>query len=62
VGDAMQGGKPWISEMYGYSFACAKCNVWHTWDTHVMHYPTYTPSGVDFGAGGEFVKPGCSVH
>ena len=43
----MQGGKPWISEMYGYSFACAKCNVWHTWDTNVMHYPTYVPSGVN---------------
>ena len=40
-----KGGKPWISEMYGYSFACAKSNVWHTWDETVMHYPTYTPSG-----------------
>jgi hypothetical protein len=23
------GDKPWISEMYGYSFACAKADVWH---------------------------------
>ncbi|KAG1673277.1 hypothetical protein FOA52_002557 [Chlamydomonas sp. UWO 241] len=36
-----KGGKPWISEMYGYSFACAKAGVWHTWDREVMHYPTY---------------------
>ena len=40
-----KGGRPWISEMYGYSFACAKSSVWHTWDTKVMHYPTYVPSG-----------------
>ena len=29
-----------------YSFACAKSNVWHTWDKTVMHYPTYTPSEI----------------
>ena len=23
------GDKPWISEMYGYSYACAKADVWH---------------------------------
>eukprot|EP00798_Chlamydomonas_sp_ICE-L_P000919 gene919-5221_t len=36
-------GKAWISEMYGYGFACAKSDVWHTWDRGVMHYPTYDP-------------------
>ena len=43
-----KGGKPWISEMYGYAFACAKSNVWHKWDINVMHYPT-----VGRGAGTE---------
>eukprot|EP00955_Chlamydomonas_euryale_P051399 354861-Chlamydomonas_euryale.AAC.8 len=44
-GDAYveKGGKPWISEMYGYAFACARAGVWHTWDSTVMHYPTYGP-------------------
>lgn len=52
----LQGGKPWISEMYGYSFACAKSNVWHTWDTQVMHYPTYSPQGKPL-----WVKGQCSI-
>eukprot|EP00798_Chlamydomonas_sp_ICE-L_P023622 gene23622-9149_t len=38
-----KGGKAWISEMYGYAFACAKESVWHQWDLSVMHYPTYRP-------------------
>lgn len=40
-----KGGKPWISEMYGYSFGAAKANVWHKWDKRTMHYPTYEPYG-----------------
>jgi hypothetical protein len=24
-----KGGKPWISEMYGYVYAAAKMDVWH---------------------------------
>jgi hypothetical protein len=39
------GDKPWISEMYGYSFGAAKADVWHKWDTHSMIYPQYVPSG-----------------
>ena len=23
------GDKPWIAEMYGYSFAAARANIWH---------------------------------
>lgn len=38
-----KGGKPWISEMYGYAFAAAKSNVWHRWDKRTMQYPTYLP-------------------
>eukprot|EP00197_Chlamydomonas_leiostraca_P011661 CAMPEP_0202878240 /NCGR_PEP_ID=MMETSP1391-20130828/31891_1 /ASSEMBLY_ACC=CAM_ASM_000867 /TAXON_ID=1034604 /ORGANISM="Chlamydomonas leiostraca, Strain SAG 11-49" /LENGTH=283 /DNA_ID=CAMNT_0049560401 /DNA_START=177 /DNA_END=1025 /DNA_ORIENTATION=- len=41
-----KGGRPWISEMYGYVFAAAKSNVWHKWNLHTMHYPTYPPSGI----------------
>eukprot|EP00955_Chlamydomonas_euryale_P080900 363494-Chlamydomonas_euryale.AAC.7 len=39
------GDKPWISEMYGYSYGAAKADVWHKWDTHSMIYPQYIPSG-----------------
>ena len=45
-----KGGKAWISEMYGYAFACAHCDVWHTWDMSLMHYPTVGGGGV-LGAG-----------
>ncbi|KAG2499026.1 hypothetical protein HYH03_003211 [Edaphochlamys debaryana] len=38
-----KGGKPWISEMYGYAFGAAKANVWHKWDRKTMTYPTYRP-------------------
>ena len=24
-----QGDKPWIAEMYGYSFGASKNNIWH---------------------------------
>ena len=33
------GDKPWISEMYGYSFGASTANVWHKWDTTSMIYP-----------------------
>lgn len=47
------GDKPWISEMYGYSFGAAKANVWHKWDPEVMMYPGYEPAGEGGGGGGE---------
>lgn len=39
------GDKPWISEMYGYSFGAAKADVWHKWDATSMLYPSYVPAG-----------------
>lgn len=39
------GDKPWISEMYGYSFGAAKANVWHRYHTTAMIYPGYQPIG-----------------
>jgi hypothetical protein len=39
------GDKPWISEMYGYSFGAAKRNVWHHYDEESMLYPGYMPVG-----------------
>lgn len=36
------GDKPWISEMYGYSFGCAKADVWHITHGEHMLYPGYT--------------------
>ncbi len=44
TGDAYSthpGDKPWISEMYGYSYACAKSNVWHICHHSAMLYPGY---------------------
>lgn len=38
------GDKPWISEMYGYSFACAKADVWHKTPAGMMLYPGYDVS------------------
>lgn len=38
------GDKPWISEMYGYSFACAKADVWHKTPEGMMLYPGYDAS------------------
>ena len=35
------GDKPWISEMYGYSYACASADVWHKVDFTAMLYPSY---------------------
>lgn len=35
------GDKPWISEMYGYSYACAAADVWHKVDYAAMLYPAY---------------------
>lgn len=46
VADADRPGrKPWISEMYGYSFGCSSSNVWHHVDYAAMLYPTYKPVG-----------------
>jgi len=39
------GDKPWISEMYGYSFGAAKAGVWHVADDSSMIYPGYEPRG-----------------
>ena len=44
TGDAYSahpGDKPWISEMYGYSFGAAKADVWHTVNHNAMLYPGY---------------------
>ncbi len=49
TGDAFThnpGDKPWISEMYGYSFGTASANVWHHVDYEAMLYPGYTTYGV----------------
>ena len=43
---ACAGDKPWISEMYGYSFGCAKAGVWHTTRSEFMLYPGYMARGV----------------
>ena len=40
------GDKPWISEMYGYSFACATADVWHTCPKGMMLYPGYEVTGM----------------
>jgi len=40
------GDRPWISEMYGYSFAAAKADVWHKSHLTAMIYPGYKPLDV----------------
>lgn len=48
TGDAFThhpGDKPWISEMYGYSFGTAAANVWHKVNYEAMLYPGYTTYG-----------------
>ena len=50
TGDAFTlhpGDKPWISEMYGYSFGCSSQNVWHRTSETGMLYPGYMPQGID---------------
>ncbi|CAL5224706.1 g7434 [Coccomyxa viridis] len=37
------GLKPWIAEMYGYSFGCSSVDVWHLTDHRAMLYPGYMP-------------------
>ncbi|CAK0787529.1 hypothetical protein CVIRNUC_010749 [Coccomyxa viridis] len=37
------GMKPWIAEMYGYSFGCSSADVWHHTDHRAMLYPGYMP-------------------
>lgn len=34
-----KGGKPWISEMYGYVYAAAKMDVWHKASRAVFEQP-----------------------
>ena len=36
--------RPWISEMYGYSFGSAAAGVDHMVDHNLMLYPTYPPN------------------
>ncbi|KFM28780.1 hypothetical protein F751_6301 [Auxenochlorella protothecoides] len=36
-----KGDRPWISEMYGYSYAASKSDVWHHVDHSAMLYPGY---------------------
>ena len=48
------GDKPWISEMYGYSFGAAKADVWHKYHTTAMIYPGYLPIGAPSWQGSEF--------
>ncbi|KAI7838943.1 hypothetical protein COHA_007303 [Chlorella ohadii] len=38
---ALEGDKPWIAEMYGYSFGCAAADVWHIANGRLMRYPGY---------------------
>ena len=33
------GDKPWISEMYGFSYGCAKADIWHEFMDGSMIYP-----------------------
>ena len=47
-----KGDRPWISEMYGYSYGCAKADVWHLVHRTAMLYPGYDVSGVRGGGGG----------
>jgi hypothetical protein len=49
-----RGDKPWISEMYGYSFGAAKAGVWHKYDEESMLYPSYMPNGEGVGQQGSF--------
>eukprot|EP00899_Mesostigma_viride_P013366 jgi/Mesvir1/2202/Mv09847-RA.1 len=39
-----RGDPPWISEMYGYVFACADAEVKHIENPYLMLYPEYVPS------------------
>lgn len=45
------GDKPWISEMYGYAYGCAKADVWHIAARTAMEYPEY-----------ELVEPPMVLH
>jgi hypothetical protein len=38
---AKEGDRPWIAEMYGYSFGCAAADVWHIATGRLMRYPGY---------------------
>lgn len=55
------GRKPWISEMYGYSFGASSSNVWHHVDYAAMLYPTYKPIGEWGGSAGEGSSAGMCV-
>ena len=40
-----KGDRPWISEMYGYSYGCSTADVWHLVHHTAMLYPGYEVSG-----------------
>lgn len=40
-----KGGRPWISEMYGFSFGSAKAGVTYEWHRTAMIYPRDYPEG-----------------
>ena len=46
-----KGDKPYIAELYGYAFAAAKADVWHTWDNTSLIYPGFAPMGASGGGG-----------
>ncbi|XP_042066857.1 peptidyl serine alpha-galactosyltransferase-like [Salvia splendens] len=47
TGDIYEAG--WISEMYGYSFAAAECNLRHVISNDILIYPGYVPErGVSY--------------
>ena len=39
------GQRPWIAEMYGYSFGAAAAGVWHDVDFSAQLYPGYATHG-----------------
>ena len=48
TGDAFTknpGDKPWISEMYGYSYGTAAADVWHKVIQSAHMYPGYFTTG-----------------
>ena len=44
------GGRPWIAEMYGFSFGAASAGVAFHWNRTAMIYPRDYPEGVPDGS------------
>ena len=64
TGDAFTthpGEKPWISEMYGYSYGCSSADVWHKTDQSGMLYPGYTPAGLAGASPLPAPPPACAI-